>query len=76
MCDLPSRSRQVDSYTTKQLRSAVPFSLQTYQTSIKAPESHKRCVSFLLRNIGLRETGTVLSVRMLPLTLIHIMVLN
>ncbi|KAL8990892.1 MAG: hypothetical protein Q9169_008003, partial [Polycauliona sp. 2 TL-2023] len=55
-CDVPSKLRQVDSQTTEQLRSGVVGNIQVYQSSIKAPDSHKRCLSFVLRNIGLRNT--------------------
>ncbi|KAL8916183.1 MAG: hypothetical protein Q9172_006414 [Xanthocarpia lactea] len=57
-CDVPPEIRQVDSQITEQLRNGVVGDIQMYQTSIKAPDSHKRCLSFILRNIGLRTTDS------------------
>ncbi|KAL8676581.1 MAG: hypothetical protein Q9186_006914 [Xanthomendoza sp. 1 TL-2023] len=57
-CDVPSRLRQVDSQTAEHLRSGVIPNIQIYQTSIQAPDSHKRCLSFILRSIGLCKTAS------------------
>lgn len=58
-CDVAPQLRQVDSQTTEHLRQGVVGNIQIYHTAIKAPDSHKRCLSSLLRNIGLRNTGMV-----------------
>lgn len=58
MCDLPPRLPQTDSQMWKNLGDGVTPKIPTYQVSLKAPESHKRCVSFILRNIRLRTNGT------------------
>ncbi|KAL8798075.1 MAG: hypothetical protein Q9182_006975 [Xanthomendoza sp. 2 TL-2023] len=55
-CDGPSKLRQVDNQTTEHLRSGVMANIQIYQTSVKTPDSHKRCLSFILRSIGLCKT--------------------
>ncbi|KAI4220152.1 MAG: hypothetical protein LQ349_008161, partial [Xanthoria aureola] len=56
--DVAPKLRQVDSQTTEQLRNGIVGNMQVYQTSTKAPDSHKRCLSFMLRNIGPRKTET------------------
>lgn len=56
-CDVAPKLRQVDSQTTEQLRNGIVGNIQVYQISTKAPDSHKRCLSFMLRNIGPRKTG-------------------
>lgn len=60
MCDVPPKSRQVDSRVTGELRNAMPGNAQSYQISTKAPESHKRCISSILRNIALPQNGMML----------------
>ncbi|KAL9038973.1 MAG: hypothetical protein Q9180_002809 [Flavoplaca navasiana] len=57
-CDVPPKLRQVDGQTTERLRNGVVGNIQVYQSSIKAPDSHKRCLSFILRNIALRKNET------------------
>lgn len=58
MCDLPLRLRQNNDQTWKAFGEGVVPKIPAYQVSLKAPESHKRCVSFILRTIRLRMNGT------------------
>ena len=57
MSDLSPKVCQTDRQMTKDFGSSLSTKVQVYQVYAKAPESHKRCVSYILRNIRHRREG-------------------
>ena len=55
-CDNPSKLWEVDQDMVEGLCSDL-HDLEIFQTSASAPETHKRCISVLLRNIMLNQHG-------------------
>lgn len=55
-CDNPAESWEVDQDEIERFCSTMQ-GLETFQTCASAPETHKRCISVLLRNIMLGRLG-------------------
>lgn len=55
-CDNPSRSWEVDPGVVESLCSTFR-GLEAFQTSASASETHKRCISVLLRNVMVERHG-------------------
>lgn len=55
-CDTPLESWEVDQDKVEEFCSTLQ-GLETFQTSATAPETHKRCISVILRNIMLERRG-------------------
>lgn len=53
-CDNPFKSWEVDQDTVEDFCISL-HGVETFQTSASAPETHKRCISVILRNIMLQR---------------------
>ena len=54
-CDNPTRYWDVDQDEVGKFCDSVR--VESFQTSLSAPETHKRCISVILRNIMLARRG-------------------
>lgn len=55
-CDNPSDSWKVDARKVEGFCNRLE-GVESFQTSATAPETHKRCVSVILRNISVAKSG-------------------
>ena len=55
-CDNPSKSWEVNQNEVEDFCSTL-HGLETFQTSVSTPETHKRCISVILRNIMIDRQG-------------------
>ena len=55
-CDTPIEKRQVDHQMIRSICQNVD-GIEFHQCSLKSPETHKRCVSVMLRNIMAGRVG-------------------
>ena len=55
-CDAPANSRLIDPHEVEQL-CMDETGIESIQTSIDAPDTHKRCISVVLRNYIRNEIG-------------------
>lgn len=58
-CDHPPRSWQINHKRVEEVCNELG-GIEAFQTSISSPETHKRCVSIMLRNVMLARRGMVI----------------